>query len=74
MKFLKIFVITLAVLALIIGGILLKTYYDAGEFKEIKTSFQGECQTVSGVLSSEDIAIDRKTGMAFISSTDRTVG
>ena len=71
MKFLKACAITLFVLTLMIGGLLLKTYYDAGEFKEIKTSSKGKCQLISGVLSSEDIAIDRKTGIAFISSTDR---
>ena len=70
MKFLKVIVIILIVPALIAGGLLFKTYYDAGEFKEIEIRFNGECRLVSGVLSSEDIAIDRKTGMAFISSTD----
>ena len=59
------------VLVLVAGGFLLKTYYDAGEFKEIKARFNGNCRTITGVLSSEDIAVDRKTGMAFISSADR---
>jgi len=70
MKFLKVIAIILLVLTLIAGGLLLKTYYDAGEFKEIETTYQGKCQRVSGVLSSEDIAIDQETGTAFISSTD----
>ena len=73
MKFIKGWIIILIVLVLIVGGLLLKTYYDAGEFKEIKTRVGGKCLAISGVLSSEDIVIDRETGMAFISSTDRRV-
>ena len=53
------------VLALIAGGLLVKTYYDAGEFKEIKTRLNGQCRTITGVLSSEDIAVDRTSGMAY---------
>ena len=71
MKLFKAGIVAFIVLILIVATLVLKTYYNAGEFKEIKTRFQGKCQTVTGVLSSEDIAIDRKTGMAYISSTDR---
>jgi len=63
----------------IIGGVILtaivafvlKTFYDAGEFKNIVPHTSGPCQTVGGVLSSEDITIHPQTGMAFISSDDR---
>jgi hypothetical protein len=48
-----------------------KTFYDAGEFKEIKPHFNGKVQTIAGVLSSEDITIHPQTAMAFISSDDR---
>ena len=71
MKFFKAAIITLIVLALLVGGLIVKTYYDAGEFKEIIPHFNAECKAISGVLSSEDITIDLKTGMAFISSADR---
>ena len=71
MKVLKRGIAGVIVLVLIAGGFLLKTYSDAGEFKEIKARFNGNCHTITGVLSSEDIAVDRKSGMAFISSTDR---
>ena len=53
------------------GGLIVKTYYDAGEFKEIDPHFNTECKAIFGVLSSEDITIDPKTGFAFISSADR---
>jgi arylesterase/paraoxonase len=71
MKIIKGCVIGLAAVVLIAGSLLLKTCYDAGEFKEIKARLAGNCRTISGVQSSEDIVIDRVTGMAFISSTDR---
>ena len=71
MKIFKPAIITLIVLALVVGGLIVKTYYDAGEFKEINPHFKAECKSITGVLSSEDITIDPKTGMAFISSADR---
>ena len=71
MKFFKAAIITVIVLALFVGGLIVKTYYDAGEFKEIDPHFNAECKAISGVLSSEDITIDPKTGLAFISSADR---
>ncbi len=71
MKFFKAAIITVIVLALVVGGLVVKTYYDAGEFKEIDPHFNAECKAISGVLSSEDITIDPKTGLAFISSADR---
>ncbi|HMK66380.1 MAG TPA: SMP-30/gluconolactonase/LRE family protein [Thermodesulfobacteriota bacterium] len=56
---------------LLLGGFGVKTFYNAGEFKEVSSHFQGQCQPVSGVLSSEDITIHPQSGMAFISSDDR---
>ena len=71
MKIFKVAIIIFIVLALVVGGLIVKTYHDAGEFKKINPHFNSECKTISHVLSSEDITIDPKTGMAFISSTDR---
>jgi len=71
MKFFKAAIIILIVLALLVGGLIVKTYYDAGEFKKINPHFKAECKSITGALSSEDITIDPKTGMAFISSADR---
>jgi arylesterase/paraoxonase len=59
------------ILAIIAAGLLVKTFYDAGEFSKINPHFKGEVNTIAGVLSSEDITIHPQSGMAFISSCDR---
>ncbi len=66
----------MALLALLIGvgGFVLKTLYDAGEFKVLRAVEPGPCQTVTGVESSEDITMDPATGIAFISAADRRGG
>ena len=71
MRLLKKAVITAVILVLLMAGLVVKTFYDAGEFKKISPHFRGQVQTIGGVLSSEDITIDRLTAMAFISSDDR---
>lgn len=71
MKIFKKAIITILFLALILTVLGVKTFYDAGEFKEIKPHFNGKVQTIAGVLSSEDITIDPQRAMAFISSDDR---
>ena len=68
MKFFKKAIITVLILILVLVGLGLKTFYDAGEFKKITPHFDGQVQTVGGVLSSEDITIHPPTAMAFISS------
>lgn len=71
MKALKIILVVFVVLLLAGAALVLKTYRDAGEFKTINAHFEGTSALVSGVLSSEDITIHPRTGMAFISSDDR---
>jgi arylesterase/paraoxonase len=71
MKFARNAIIIALVLIIIMVGLLVKTFYDAGEFKSIEAHFNGNCTSVTGVLSSEDITIHPQTGMAFISSADR---
>ena len=71
MKAFKIILVIFVVLLLAVAALAFKTFRDAGEFKTIKPHFKGEASLVSGVLSSEDITIDPRTGMAFISSDDR---
>ena len=70
-KYLRNSIIILLLLALILAGLVVKTFYDAGEFREIKPHFKGQSKSISGVLSSEDITIHPPTAMAFISSDDR---
>jgi len=71
MRFFKKAIITVLILVLVLAGLGVKTFYDAGEFKEITPHFNGQVKTVAGVLSSEDITIHPPTAMAFISSDDR---
>jgi arylesterase/paraoxonase len=71
MRILKRVVIIIGAIVLVIVLLILKTFRDAGEFKEIVPHFAGQCETISGVLSSEDITIHPQTGIAFISSDDR---
>jgi arylesterase / paraoxonase len=49
---------------------IIKTLYDAGEFKSINPHFEGECVSVFGLNGPEDITI-LKNGLAFISADDR---
>ncbi len=72
MKFFRKAIITILILTTILAGLGVKTFYDAGEFREIKPHFNGQVKkTIAGVLSSEDITIHPPTAMAFISSDDR---
>lgn len=59
-------VIAVGVLALIF-----RTLDTAGVFTEVTPGFAGTCQTIAGVIGAEDIVIDDKSGLAFISATDR---
>ena len=71
MKYAKRAVIVFLILAMVLVGLVIKTFYDAGEFREIKAHFNGQVDVIGGVLSSEDITIQHQSGIAFISSDDR---
>ena len=43
----------------------------AGLFTEVTPGFAGTCAAVRGIIGAEDVAVDRKTGLAFLSATDR---
>jgi arylesterase/paraoxonase len=47
------------------------TIRHTGEFKTIKSHFNGQCQKIYGIVGAEDITIHPQTGVAFISSSDR---
>jgi arylesterase / paraoxonase len=53
------------------GAFTLRTYHYAGEFKSYEPHYNGECTAVPGMPGSEDITIDRRHGIAFVSSYDR---
>ena len=64
------FTITGIILVLVVV-LALKTYHDAGEFKSIVSRCDCTCRDFGGVPGTEDITIDPRTGLAFISSDDR---
>jgi len=68
MKYFKIAVL-IAILAIIWRVV--DTIRHAGEFKTLKPHFSGQVQKISGAVGAEDITIHPKTGVAFISSSDR---
>lgn len=68
MKYLLRFLIVLLLLA---AAGYLYLNMSAGEFKTIDVVEQGECTKIDGVPGTEDIDLDRKLGVAFLSSNDR---
>jgi arylesterase/paraoxonase len=63
--------IAVGVLIVIVGLWLLKLLYDAGVWRAIEPHFAGSCRLVPGPVGPEDLTIHPKTGVAYISSTDR---
>ncbi len=63
--------ILLIVLILIVLLFIIKTLYDAGEFKTIVSYSDYICKPVSSIPGPEDIVIDYNSGTAYISSDDR---
>jgi hypothetical protein len=62
MKFFRNVIFAVIFLTLIVAGFMVKTFYDAGEFRELNPHFNGRFISVTGVLSSEDINIPRIDG------------
>ena len=65
------FIIPVIILLSLTGGYALKTYRDAGEFKTITPHFDGTKALITGVTGAEDITIDFRNQIAYISSDDR---
>jgi arylesterase/paraoxonase len=68
MKYIKTAII---ILVLAIVWRVVDTIRHAGEFKDLKPHFNGQCQKIGGVAGAEDITIHPQTGVAFISASDR---
>ncbi len=64
-------IITIIVLIFIFIVFVIKTLYDAGEFKTINPSSNYSCKPVDSIPGPEDIVIDYNSGIAYISSDDR---
>jgi arylesterase/paraoxonase len=43
----------------------------SGVFTTVTPGFEGTCRAITGIVGAEDIAVDRQTGTAFISATNR---
>lgn len=69
-KLLKIGSLVMVVITVLVAVIALRTYHFAGEFKTIKPHYDGNCLRIDGLPGPEDITIDPKTGIAFISAGD----
>ena len=52
-------------------GVAARTLFLFGVFTPVTPSFAGTCSAISGISGAEDIAIDEKLGVAFVSAFDR---
>lgn len=66
----KAIIITIILITLTAAWVL-ELLWSAGQFKTITPHFSGRTRTISGVIGAEDITINHKTGIAYISSCDR---
>ncbi len=64
-------ILVIAVVVVLIGALLIKTLWNAGEFKRIEPFSLYSCVAVPGFPGAEDLDIDRGVGVAFGSFTDR---
>ncbi len=62
-------VIAVGALALVV-----RTLNTAGVFSTVTPDFAGTCTAVPGITGGEDIAVDRRAGLAFVAATDRRPG
>jgi arylesterase / paraoxonase len=66
----RIAIIVITVLVVGLGGLAARTMILAGVFDEVKP-VPRVCKTLSDVTGVEDIAVDSKDGLVFLSATDR---
>lgn len=67
-------ILSLLIVGLCIGGIrVFGTLKAGGAFIEIETDYDLACTRVMGVQGTEDLVIDRSTGVVFVSSHDRRI-
>ena len=59
------------VVVLVVAGFIFQLLWAAGEFKTLEPHFAGVCTPVVGLLGAEDVTIHPRTGIAYISATDR---
>ena len=72
MKVWKRIALTTSVVAVIgVVGLTARTLIMGGMFTDVKPGFDGTCRTVGDVVGAEDLQIDRKDGLVFLSASDR---
>ncbi len=49
----------------------LRTLTAAGVFTEVTPAFDGTCKAIAGIAGPEDLQIDEKDRLVFVSATDR---
>ncbi len=65
-------ILSLVIVGLCLGGIrVFGTLKAGGAFIDIETDYDLSCTQVMGVQGTEDLVIDRSTGVVFVSSHDR---
>lgn len=64
-------ILIVAIVIVLIGVLLIKTLWNAGEFKSIEPFSLYSCVAVRGFPGTEDLDVDRGTGVALGSFTDR---
>ena len=62
---------TLGAVVVLVSTVVVRTMSSAGQFTTIKAIGTQNCTAIAGIVGPEDIEIDRTTGVAYISSTDR---
>jgi arylesterase/paraoxonase len=68
---LRIVGIVLGGVAIVAAGLVVQTLWLAGVFRRIEAHFSGSCRLVAGPVGPEDITIDPRTGLAYVSASDR---
>lgn len=64
-------ILSILIPILLIGLFVIKTLWNAGQFKRITPFSMYRCEQVKGFPGPEDVVIDRDDGIALISFTDR---
>jgi arylesterase/paraoxonase len=60
--------------AIVLAGaaaLIARTLIAGGMFADVTPGFSGTCKTLKGIVGAEDIAVDRESGLVFLSASDR---
>jgi arylesterase/paraoxonase len=54
-----------------VAALAARTLIMGGMFADVTPGFSGTCKTLKGIVGAEDIAVDRDSGLVFLSASDR---